>query len=135
MVIIPDSVTDIGHEAFRGCRGLADENGFVVIRSVLYDCLSKEPSITNPESVKIIDNKAFYERKSLISVTIPSTVTSIGYGAFLKCYQLRSVTIPDSVTRIAEDAFACCSRFTIHAPVGSFAETYAKRKRIPFVAE
>ena len=180
-IIIPDSVTDIGHEAFRGCRGLADENGFVIIRGVLYDCLAQEQTITIPESATLIDNKAFYEHKRLVSVTIPSTVTSIGYDAFLNCYQLRSVTIPDSVatidagaffgcssltsikipnsvtsigknafafcsslssitipdsvTRIAEDAFACCLGFTIHAPVGSFAETYAKRKRIPFVAE
>ena len=111
-VIIPDSVTDIGHEAFRGCRGLADENGFVVIRSVLYDCLSKEPSITIPESVKIIDNKAFYERKSLISVTIPSTVTSIGDDAFRYCRKLRSVTIPDSVTTIGDVAFWGCSSLT-----------------------
>ena len=134
-IIIPDSVTDIGHEAFCGCRGLADENGFVVIRGVLYDYLAQEQTITIPESVKIIDDEVFFRKERLFSVTIPDSVTTIGDYAFSFCSSLSSITIPDSVTSIGKSAFSACKELTIRATAGSCAEAYAKENNIPFMAE
>jgi hypothetical protein len=46
---------------------------------------------------------------ALTSVTIPDSVTSIGDRAFDGCTNLTSVTIPNSVTSIGSSAFANCT--------------------------
>ena len=122
---IPNSVTSIGYEAFRGCYALT--------------------SITIPNSVTSIGNRAFMECNSLTSVTIPNSVTSIGNHAFYGCSSLTSIkvdagnntydsrdncnaiietstntliagcmntTIPNSVTSIGGCAFGECSSLT-----------------------
>ena len=87
-VVIPDSVTSIGYEAFYNCYSLT--------------------SVTIPDSVTSIGNRAFYNCSSLTSVTIPDSVTSIGDNAFLNCSSLTtvSVNIPEGVTSIANSRFS-----------------------------
>ncbi len=82
---IPDSVTQIGEQAFVGCSDLSN--------------------ITIPNGVTNIAAWAFGDCSSLTSVTIPDSVTSIGSSAFLGCSSLTSVTIPDSVTSIGSYTF------------------------------
>ena len=60
-LIIPDSVTVIGSDAFSGCKGLT--------------------SIVIPDSVTSIGSDAFSGCKGLTSIAIPDSVTSIGAGA------------------------------------------------------
>ena len=127
-VVIPNSVTSIGYEAFRDCKSLT--------------------SINIPDSVTSIGNYAFYNCKSLTSINIPDSVTSIGYdafyncpitkatiptlaisyirnsnlkevvitsgenipdSAFYNCSSLTSIVIPDSVTSIGSSAFYGCT--------------------------
>ena len=45
------------------------------------------------------------------------------------------LTEDDKITAIADEAFLGCSQLTIHAPAGSYAETYAKNHSIPFAAQ
>jgi hypothetical protein len=62
-------------------------------------------------------------------------VVTIGTSAFERHSEITDITIPASVTTIAWFAFDGCTNMTIHAPAGSYAETYAKENNIPFVAE
>ena len=67
--IIPEGVTSIGEDAFRGCDSLT--------------------SVTIPDSVTSIGKYAFYECDGLVSITIPNSVTEIGVWAFAYCNSLR----------------------------------------------
>ena len=69
-------------------------------------------NVTIPNSVTTIGDDAFALCLSLTNVTIPNSVTTIGDGAFMNCYRLTSVTIPDSVTSIGYLTFAYCTSLT-----------------------
>ena len=155
---IDDKLSDIGYSAFRGCEGLKDKNDFVIINKILFDyCGSNETiripngvtriagealtenfyivSVTIPDSVTEIGENAFSFSGKLTTVKIPDSVTSIGDWAFQECSSLNTITIPDSVTSIGDNAFfSYCTpmHITIKGKKGSYAQTYAKQKDIPF---
>ena len=114
-VIIPEGVTMLGCEAFRDCCNLTN--------------------IMLPEGLVSISGNAFERCSSLQNIRIPASVKTIGGGAFVDCRNLTDITILNRTTRIGCSAFWDCNRLTIHAPAGSYAETYAKENNIPFVAE
>ena len=111
-VTIPDSVTSIGRKVFGGCGALADSNGFVIVKGVLYDYLGERGDVVIPNSVMRIGYEVFRNCSSLTSVIIPDSVTSIEELAFCDCSSLTSITIPDSVTSIGDWAFCGCSSLT-----------------------
>ena len=111
-VTIPDSVTSIGKEAFYGCDGLADDDGLVIVRGVLYGYFGTKSDVMIPDSVTDIGDRAFQYCSGLTSVTIPDSVTSIGNSAFEGCGGLTSVTIGNSVTSIGDRAFRYCDGLT-----------------------
>ena len=84
-LIIPDSVTSIGVEAFSVNTALT--------------------SVTIPDSVTSIGDYAFFGDTSLTSVIIENAVTSIGESAFRDNRALRSVDFGNSVTTIGVDSF------------------------------
>ena len=61
-------------------------------------------------------------------------MTAIGVEAFSYCYDLKQVTIPKSVVTIGARAFHECRGLTICGTAGSYAQTYATKNKIPFVA-
>ena len=102
---IPASVESIGTGAFWGCEALADKDGFVIVRGVLYYYAGDAAAVTIPGGVTGISANAFRDNDSIESVTIPASVTSIGQMAFLDCKNLTVATIPSSVTSIGHYAF------------------------------
>lgn len=74
------------------------------------DC-SSLTSVTIPDNVTTIENKAFFN-SGLTSITIPKNVTRIGWSAFDSCSGLTSVDIPNSVTSIGYCAFQNCTSLT-----------------------
>ena len=78
-------------------------------------------AVTIPESiiynntnynVTSIEEGAFYDCYSLISIEIPGSITSIGKSAFYYCEGLTSIEIPDNVTNIGDETFAFCKSLT-----------------------
>ena len=103
-LVLPESVVKIGEGAFRGCDQLADHDGFIIIRSVLYGCLNLRDTITVPQGVTSIDSYAFVLGTSTYNdvtttIVIPESVVSITHHrAFLRCKKLETVTIPENAT-------------------------------------
>ena len=116
-VTIPDSVTEIGSNPFKNTPYYNDEsnweNGLLYIGNYLIETkVEISDKVEIKQGTKVIAGETFAYRRSLESVTIPDSVTSIGDRAFEGCTSLTSVTIPDSVTRIGEDTFRGCTSLT-----------------------
>jgi hypothetical protein len=69
-------------------------------------------SITIPDNVTSILDRAFQGCSKLTSITIPNSVTFIGANVFQYCWHLSSVTIGNSVTKIGMLIFQGCNNLT-----------------------
>lgn len=113
---IPNTVTTIEYNAFRGCASLE--------------------SVVIPHSVTSIGSCAFYDCVSLSSIAIPSSITTIGGAAFYNCDKLVSIVIPKSVEWLGYGVFAECDLITIYCEAESKPADWDSRwnyPSIPFV--
>ena len=140
---LPESVSAIGWGAYSDCEALKE---LVIPKGVskLPDNIFSSDgwfngcgfeTVTIPDHITAIGNCAFAGCKMLKKVVLSANMTEIPRMVFERCEALESVWIPGGVSAIAVDAFRGCAKLTIHAPAGSYAETYAKENNIPFVAE
>ena len=109
--VIPDSVTEIGEEAFSKCEKLTNvniPNSVTKIGKYAFRGCTALTSVNIPESVTKIGNEAFSGCTALTSINIPNSVTWIGEYAFRWCTALTSITIPNSVTWIGDWIFLGC---------------------------
>ena len=83
-LILPEHPIEIGDDAFAACHALADENGFTVVRDVLYDyrgAVSNQMHI--PLGVRQIDFCTTLNiNKSIRSLSIPASVDTISERVF-----------------------------------------------------
>lgn len=126
-VTIPDSVTEIGANAFAGCTNLTSVNyigdwskltiqsGNPAVEDAAKDAANEQlfDFEFTPDNTAVI---VIRYKGTAADVTIPShykgkPVTMIDHAAFHDS-AVTSVTIPDSVTSIPDDAFAFCSQLT-----------------------
>ena len=134
--VIPDSVIEIGDNAFEDCGNLLSitipygvttlgDNAFsgtsisvidipasVTSISGAFSYCKKLAHFTIPNCIKTLDMYAFSDCSSLTGIIIPDSVTTIKYGAFSGCSSLTELIIPDSVTTIEDNAFESCSSLT-----------------------
>ena len=110
-VVIPDSVTKIGDEAFGECRQLVSiiipDTVTEIGASAFANCESLQ-NVTIPENITLIRDRTFLCCYSITEMVIPEGVTQIGYEAFCECSNLVSIDLPDTVIDIGESAFAAC---------------------------
>ena len=122
---IPSSVTLIGDGAFFGCTALASisvasgnthydsrNNCNAIIETSSNELKTGCNNTVIPNTVTVIDYRAFTGCAGLSSITIPNSVTWIGDYVFSGCTGLTSVTIPNSVTTLGVNAFDGCTGLT-----------------------
>ncbi len=124
-VIIPNTVTSIGREAFSNARNMESVNipeGVTSIGRQAFEYCLALTEITIPDSVASVGLKAFFHCENLISVTVGGAV---GDDMFYYCEKIESVTIREGVTSIGSYAFSKCTNLetlTIPTSVKSFGE-------------
>lgn len=111
-VVIPNSVTVIGVNAFLNCRHLFNitlPSGLTYIGDSVF-ANSGLQSVVIPEGITTIGVSAFSNCAGLVSVTLPSTIESIDYNTFNNCSDLAVVNIPGSITsiQIRNNSFSNC---------------------------
>jgi len=102
-VVIPNSVTIIGYNAFLHCQGMT--------------------KVTIPNSVAVIGHHAFAYCTGLTSIVIPNSVTLIEARAFLGCDRLTDIAIPNNTVEIQQGAFENCVELSINIPNNVMIET------------
>jgi hypothetical protein len=157
-VIFPTSLKEIGDYAFAGCCNLStlslppmvEQLGAyslsgTKIKSVqfprtlywigegaLSDC-RQVSKVEIPDNINEVPNKMFQGCESLNKVLLHEKLTAIGDFAFAGCVELEDIYIPDSVMSIGENAFDNVhEKFILMCSVGSFAEEYARKKKLKY---
>ena len=116
--VIPNTVTEIGDQAFEGCTGLTGNwtipNSVTTIgNSAFSGCTGFTGNLTIPNTVKTIGSYAFSGCTGFKgNLTIPNSVTTIGESAFEECWGFKGkLTISNYVKTIGNSAFSYCSGF------------------------
>ncbi len=125
---IPNSVKSIGNNVFYECVNLksinvaADNEKYTSIDGVLFTkdktILIKYPTSKTdaeyaiPDSVKLIDNSAFYGCTGLTSVKMGKSTVTIDDNAFFNCKNLVNVEMSDSIKSIGKASFRSCENLT-----------------------
>lgn len=159
-VVLPNSVTDIGGFVFSVCNSITEpiynsrlfafypynnvssynipEGVEIIAEGAFANSLYANygrilDSITVPNSVKIIRQRAFESCDSLTYVSLPESLETIGDHAFRWCSKLATINLPNSLTNIGVDVFKDCqnlqeplfnNRYFAHFPK-NYATTYS----------
>ncbi|MGN0334131.1 MAG: leucine-rich repeat protein [Lachnospiraceae bacterium] len=137
-IVLPEGVTKLGVNAFGNCTGLVSvklpDSLLTTGDSVFKGCSNLE-SLNYPKNWKTAGRNIIQGCSKLKHMTIPEGVSGIPQNAFYGSDQLERIYIPESVSGIGSMTFDQCPKLSIHGVSGSYAETYAKAKDIPFYAE
>lgn len=128
-VTLPENLTIIEREAFRGCTALTKVNipqNVISIGVSAFVSCSSLTEVNLPQNMTSIGASAFVGCVDLVRVVLPDRLTQIGKNAFLECINLKEIIIPPGVTSLENKAFEnCYSLVTVTIPnsVVSISET------------
>ena len=127
-VSLPSTLSSITSYSFRYCKSLstinfAGNSNFAVENNIIYQIDSNKNKIRIifspianlavadyeiPNTVKTIDNNAFYQSTTLNSITYQenSSLERVGDYAFSNCKNLTSISLPGSITYIGSYCFS-----------------------------
>lgn len=100
---------ELAPEIFSNCSKLVDENGFILLNTLLVGYYGKEERLTIPQGITKIGEGAFASHQSILEVTMPDSVKVIGLNAFYHCLSLTRLVLSKEITSIGEGAFSHCS--------------------------
>lgn len=116
-VILPNTIEEIGKEAFMGCSNLKYINIQTggsyksvdkIKENTFANCISLK-KVEMPDSITKIEKYAFYGCKNLEEVTLSENLKWIYMYAFAYCSSLKDIELPDTVTYIDDCVFYKCS--------------------------
>lgn len=122
-LFIPKSVTVIEKDNFELCEQLASlvveqgnpmfdsrENCNAIIVTATDTLVHGCNGSTIPDSIEVIADYAFSQRRNLSSISIPDSVVYIGEFAFLCCFSLESDILLQGIHQVTRCCFDGCSR-------------------------
>lgn len=136
-LVLPDTITKIGEEAFANGGGISMEipDSVTEIGAKAFSDCPDLRFLHIPAGMAVFPEGLFENCEKLDTIEIPEGIYEIQDRAMKGCPSLRIVHIPSSVTKIGEDLFEENTQVTIYGQAGSYAETYAKDHGISFCEE
>lgn len=106
--VIPDSIVEIGNNAFANCYNIEEINfgkGLKKVGSYAFSASLKELYL--PDGIEEIGRAAFSGLADLTDLKIPSSLDEVDRGVFLGC-GIESLVIPSNIKKIDVQAFYYC---------------------------
>ena len=111
-VTLPETITEIGDDAFRVCVALEYVNIPKAVRKIgesAFSCCRSLTEIEVPEGVSEIAERTFQYCDDLKTVILPRSIKRIGLNAFIDCKSLENISLPNGLEEMGTSVFARCS--------------------------
>ncbi|MFI3255817.1 MAG: leucine-rich repeat domain-containing protein, partial [Eubacteriales bacterium] len=109
-IVAPIEILTLNHHAFGNCPKLCDENGFIILKTLLLAYQGNETKVTIPDGITKISEGAFWNNPIVTTVVMPDSVTIVGKQAFYQCDNLTEITLSKEVKTIGVEAFSNCKK-------------------------
>ena len=112
-LIIPNSILEIGDNAFDGCTSLINiflSKNLKKIGNFAFASCTKIKEISFNEKLEEIGSCAFVYCYGIKELKLVDSITKIGVGAFMHMENLTKVTLSNSISKIEENTFLGCKQ-------------------------